>query len=112
MASLFKPLPVKTTEGEDEIKQEKCQTETKPSKEIIFCNSIQKKLIMDNKLIINSKYLNIYIILYLLIYLINNELDFLNIKRKKYSMFSSEVKKKCIEAVKYDYIYTNNPILI
>ena len=45
--------------------------------------------VLENKLIINSKKLNF-----------KYKLDFINIKRKKYSMFSSEVKKKCIEAVK------------
>ena len=43
--------------------------------------------VLENKLIINSKKSIFF------------KIDFLNIKRKKYSMFSSEVKKKCIEAV-------------
>jgi hypothetical protein len=44
--------------------------------------------VLENKLIINSKKSIFF------------KIDFLNIKRKKYSMFSSEVKKRCIEAVK------------
>lgn len=87
MSAAFEPmnksiLNNKEQQGKDSISENKEKVESISMK--------NKKL--ETKVIINSKNNNIYII------------DFMTIKRKKYSMFPSEVKKKCIEAVIYNII--------